>query len=277
MKILSLYLFLLLGFFSTANTPAYANPLKKNEIIFGSVAMDTPAMMHRRLSPLTEFLSNTLGLPVSLKLSSNMKQAIKDVNDGSVHLAYLTPVAYLRTHEQSNSRLIVKTLTQNKGWFQLMIVVRKDSPIQNIEDLVGKSFAFGDPAALLQRAAVVGAGVPLERLSKQEFLGHYDNIARAVRRGFYDAGILKDTTALKWKNEGLRVIYTSPELPPYNITANEKLSPELFNKIRNAFLQLDPNDPKDHIVIKALDNNYTGFAATNDAEYDIVRELIKPF
>lgn len=259
------------------NNPTYANTLKKNEILFGSVAMDTPAMMHRRLSPLTEFLSDTLGLPVSLKLSPNMKQAIKDVADGSVHLAYLTPVAYLRTRELSNSQLIVKTVTQNKGWFQLMIVVNNDSPIQSVEDLVGKSFAFGDPAALLQKAAVIGAGVSLQKLSKMDFLGHYDNIARAVRRGFYDAGILKDTTALMWKNNGLRIIHTSPDLPPYNITASEKLSPELFDKIRNAFLQLDPNSPKDYAVIKALDINYNGFTETSDAEYNVIRELIKPF
>ena len=42
-------------------------------IKFGSVAMDVPAAMHKRLTPLTPYLSEVLGQPVSLKLSKNMR------------------------------------------------------------------------------------------------------------------------------------------------------------------------------------------------------------
>ena len=248
-----------------------------DEIKFGSVAMDTPAVMHRRLSPLTDYLTEELGQPVALKLSSNMKEAIAEVADGKVELAYLTPVAYLRAHAMGNARLVAKTVTRGKGSFQLMIVVREDSPIKTIDDLTGKSFAFGDPAALLQRAAVVGAGISLDQLGKQEFVGHYDNIARAVMRGFYDAGILKDTTAFKWQGKGLRILHASPHLPPYNISASSLVSEEMLEKMRQAFLRLDSNNPSHRAVIEALDKKYNGFAATSDAEYDIVRQLIKPF
>lgn len=272
------FLLKIIGFlylFPLGTNIAFADQNK--EIYFGSVAMDTPAVMHRRLSPLTEYLTKELGQPVVLKLSSNMAEAISEVAKGNVDLAYLTPVAYLRSHAQGNTRLIAKTVTKGKGSFQLMIVVRNDSPIQRVEDLYGKSFAFGDPAALLQRASVVGVGLPLEKLGKYEFLGHYDNIARGVVRGFYDAGILKDTTALKWMDKGLRILVASPHLPPYNITASSKVDEALFYKMRQAFLKLDDNNPKHLVIIKALEKKYNGFHATGDAEYDVVRQLIKPF
>lgn len=246
-------------------------------IQFGSVAMDTPAVMHRRLGPLTDYLTKVFGQPVALKLSSNMKEAIAEVAEGKVELAYLTPVAYLRAHAMGDAKLVAKTVTRGKGSFQLMIVVREDSPIKTVEDLAGKSFAFGDPAALLQRAAVVGAGISLDQLGKQEFVGHYDNIARAVMRGFYDAGILKDTTAFKWQGKGLRILHASPQLPPYNISASSLVGEEMLEKMRQAFLRLDSNNPSHRAIIEALDKKYNGFAATNDAEYDIVRRLIKPF
>ena len=254
-----------------------AASLQGDAIRFGSVAMDTPAMMHHRLAPLTDYLSHELGRPVVLKLSPDLKEAVNAVADGNVELAYLTPVAYLRAHARSNAPLVVKTVTQGKGSFQLMIVVREDSPIRRIEDLAGKSFAFGDPAAVLQRAVVVGAGLPLERLGKQAFLGHYDNIARAVVRGFYDPGILKDTTALKWQGRGLRILHTSAQLPPYNITASSKVDRVLLEQVRQAFLRLDAGNPDHRAIIKALDDEYDGFAATGDAEYDIIRKLIEPF
>lgn len=78
-----------------------------------------------------------------------------------------------------------------------MIVVREDSPANRIEDLKGARFAFGDRAALLQRAVVVGAGVSLESLGEYRFLGHYDTIVRGILNGDFDAGILKDTMAFK--------------------------------------------------------------------------------
>jgi len=250
---------------------------QENGIKFGSVAMDVPAAMHKRLTPLTQYLSKKLGQAVSLKLSKNMQGAIRNVSEHSVDLAYLTPVAYIRAHEKGKAKLVVKTVTKGKASFKLMIVVRKDSPIQSVVDLNGKTFAFGDPAALLQRATVVGANMPLESFSSYKFLGHYDNIVRAVMHRDFDAGILKDTMAYKWQNKGIRILYSSPELPPYNIAASSNVDDVTLEKIKQAFLALDVNNPEHRKVIKALDKKYDGFAATSDEEYDVVRQLIKPF
>lgn len=249
----------------------------KKEVLFGSVAMDIPAVMYKRLSPLTEYLSQVLDQPVSLKLSPNMPAAIDDTANGRVELAYLTPVAYLKAHAEGDARLVVKTVTNGKGSFRLMIVVKQDSPIKSLQDLVGKRFAFGDKAALLQRAVVVGSGMPLEQLGEYKFIGHYDNIVRAVMNGDFDAGILKDTMAYKWNGKGIRILYSSPELPPYNITASKNVDDALLARLREAFLSLDEKNPAHVPIIKAVDKKYDGFAPTSDAEYDIVRELIKPF
>jgi len=222
---------------------------EKSSITFGSVAMDVPSVMHRRLTPLTKYLSEKLGQPVSLKLAKDMPEAIGDLSTGSVDLAYLTPVAYIRSNEVGNTHL----------------------------DIAGRSFAFGDKAALLQRAVVAGAGMPLEKLGSYEFLKHYDNIVRAVLLGEFDAGILKDTKAYKWQDKGIRIIYSSPDLPPYNIAASANTSPEMRAVLKKAFLDLDISNPEHQSIIRALDKKYDGFAKAEDADYDIVRKLVKPF
>jgi len=267
------YLTLSMLFFATSLCLAE----EPKSIKFGSVAMDIPAVMHKRLTPLTHYLSDKLGMPVNLYLSPNMKTAIKHSASGEVDLAYLTPVAYIKAHKKGNVKLVAKTVTKGKSSFKLMIVVKENSNFKTVNDLKGKSFAFGDKAALLQRAAVVGSGIKLEDFSHYKFLGHYDNISRAVLNGDFDAGILKDTMAYQWEGKGLRILYSSPALPPYNIAANSKLSPELYEKIKNAFLQLDKKNPEHLPIIKALDKKYDGFAATSDAEYDVVRKLVAPF
>lgn len=246
-------------------------------LVFGSVAMDIPAEMHKRLKPLTTYLADQLGRPVELRLSPNMKSAIQQVANGEVDVAYLTPVAYIDSHQLGNTRLVVKTVTKGKDSFQLMIAARQDSPIKEPADLKGKHFAFGDKKALLQRAVVVGAGVPLEQLASHTFIGHYDNIARGVAAGDFDAGILKDTKAYAWEKKGLKIVYASPPLPPYNIAARDGLDPALYDKLKAAFLRLKVSNPADRAVLQALSSNYDGFTETSDAEYDVVRRLVQPF
>lgn len=258
----------------TTSIGANAEP---NEIVFGSVAMDIPAEMHKRLTPLTQYLSKSLGKPVRLHLSPNMKSAIAMLAKGEVDVAYLTPVAYLESHKQGNARLVAKTITKGRGSFQLMISVRADGPIKKVSDLKGRSFAFGDPKALLQRAVVQAAGIRLDDLGEFAYLGHYDNIARGVSAGDFDAGILKDTKAYAWEAKGLKIIHSSAPLPPYNIAARDGLDEDIYDKLRDAFLALDVKNPNDALVIHALSKNYDGFAETSDDEYDIIRQLIKPF
>ncbi|MHB8742735.1 MAG: PhnD/SsuA/transferrin family substrate-binding protein [Sulfuricaulis sp.] len=247
------------------------------EFRFGSVAMDIPADMYRRLMPLTDYLSQALGRPVTLKLSPSMSDAIDQISTGQVNLSYLTPVAYIVAHARSGARLIVKPVMKNGHSFRLMIVVRSNSPIRRIADLKGKFFAFGDKAAVLQRAVVVHAGMPLEQLGGYRFIGHYDNIAQGVMSGDFDAGILTDAIAYAWQGKGLRILYQSPDLPSYNISASARVSDKMLKQLREAFLKLDINNPSQRVVIQALDPAYSGFATVSDKDYNIVRHLIAPF
>ena len=253
------------------------NATDKSPLVFGSVAQDRPSVMYKRLGPLTSYLSKILNRPVKLQLSPNMGDAINKITTNKVDITYLTPVAYIRAHEKGNSHIIAKMLTNNRSSFQLMIVVRTNSKIKTVAQLAGKSFAFGDKKALLQRATVTGSGMPLKKLGSYKFIGHYDNIASSIYRGDFDAGILKDTTALQWVKKGLRIIYSSPHMPPYNITASNKLDVGTLTDIRNAFLQLNIKNPEHRKAIKSLDVNYDGFVKSSDTEYDVVRRLIKPF
>ncbi len=267
---------LLAGMAAAGIVPA-AERNPAHTLYFGSVAMDIPAEMHRRLRPLTNYLGTELKRPVQLRLSSDLNAAASEVADGRVDIAYLTPVAYIKAQRTGGVHPVAKTVTRGEKSFRLMLVVRRDSPIKSVKDLVGKNFAFGDPAAILQRAVLMNAGLRLEQLGAYKFIGHYDNIARGVANGDFDAGILKDTTAYEWERKGLRILHASPQLPPYNIAVSSQVDEKTRNALRRALLRLDPRNPAHRNVLESLDRSYDGFAPTSDAEYDIVRMLVKPF
>lgn len=246
-------------------------------IRFGSVAEDIPAVMHKRLTPLTDYLTKAIGRRVALTLSPDMTAAIDAVAKDDVDLAYLTPVAYVRAHEKGNAKLIVKVITNHLDYFHLQIVVRNDSNIKQVSDLAGKSFAFGDPAAVMQQAMVVNAGMPLDKLGSRGYLGHYDNVVRSVLNRDYDAAILPDSKARKWEKQGIRVIYSSPQLPTFNISASSKLDPAVFLKLQAALINLNEKNPEHRLILDSLGGDINGFAPTTDMEYDLTRKLIKPF
>ncbi len=254
---------------------ATAAETEQEPIYFGSVAMDTPGEMHFHLTPLTEYLTQALNRRVVLKLSTNMTAAINTLVDGTVDFAYLTPVAYVNAHARGNARLVVKAMPEDE--LRLSIVVRDESPIKTVQDLEGTRLALGDPAALLQRAVVVGAGMPLDKLGSYSFLNHYNNIVRAVLIRDFDAGVVMESTAIKWKSQGLRTIYTSDNLPPYNIAAHPKVDDETVKKVRDALMRLDPKNPAHKPIVSALQETFGGFAAGDDSDYDIVRKLVAPF
>ena len=247
------------------------------EIYLGSVAMDVPAAMVQRLTPLTQYLSAKTGLKVSFRASPNLNLAANELGSNLTQIAYLTPVAYLDAREKHNARPLVTPLTHGKSTFNLVVAVHQDSPFKTMRDLRGKSFAFGDEKALLQRAVVTGGGVKREEFSQYAFLKHYDNIAKAVLNRDFDAGILKDSIADEFKSRGLRVIYSSPPLPSYLFAVSGKLPEATANKLRDALLALKTDIPEHKTILKTLDQGYDGFTEASDRDYDVIRKLIEPF
>ena len=244
-----------------------------NGLQLGSVAMDTPAEMIRRLTPLTKYLSNKTGLTVDFRASPNLNTAVEDLGSNITQIAYLTPAAYLEAREKYAAIPLVNPLNKGKSTFTLMIAVQKDSPIKTMSDLRGKKFAFGDKKAKLQPAVVETAGIKLEEFSSYDYLNHYDNIAKAVLNGDFDAGILKDTVAEKFAAQGLRVIHTSPPLPSYVFAVNKNLPPKTVAKLKSAMLALKDDTEENRAILAALEQGYNGFEVADDKDFDEIRKL----
>lgn len=252
-------------------------PPATDEIYLGSVAMDVPAAMVQRLTPLTAYLSKKTDLKISFRASPNLGSAVNELGKDQTQIAYLTPVAYIEAQAKYKVKPLVSPLTHGKSTFNLVIAVHQDSSIQSMADLNGKSFALGDEKALLQRAVVVNGGINIEQFSRVGFLKHYDNIAKALINKDFDAGILKDTLYEKFAKQGLRKIHTSPPLSSYLFAVNEKVPEETVKKLRAAFLALKADSAEGKAVLKELDQGYDGFIVAEDKDYDEVRKLIAPF
>jgi len=252
-------------------------PTLAEDIQMGSVAMDIPVEMVKRMGVLTKYLSAKSELSITFRASPNLDSAVDDLGAGRTQIAYLTPVAYLQAREKYGVVPLVAPLTNGQPTFALVIGVKNDSPFKSVDDLKGKRFAFGDEKALLQKASVEAMGIKVTDFSKIAYLKHYDNIAKAVLNGDFDAGILKDTVAEDFKSKGIRVLKSSEQLPSYVFAVDKNTPPETVGKLKAAFLALKRGTPAHNATLDGFNKGYDGFVATSDSAYDIIRKLTAPY
>ena len=247
------------------------------EVTMGSVAMDIPVEMIKRMSALTNHLALSTNLNVRFRPSPNLGSAVEDLGTGQTQIAYLTPVAYIEARKKYGVIPLVAPTTGGRPNFALVIGVKAGSGISSPAGLKGKRFAFGDEKALLQKAAVESMGLKSGDFSAFSYLKHYDNIAKAVLAGDFDGGILKDSIAEEFKSKGIVVVGSTVPLPSYIFAVHPGMPEAVRNQLRDALLALNKNTPERAATLEAFDKGYDGFAVVEDSAYDTVRKLIQPF
>lgn len=246
-------------------------------ITMGSVAMDIPVEMIKRLSALTNYLSLNTGLNIRFRPSPNLGSAVDELGSGQTQIAYLTPVAYIDARQKYGVIPLVAPTINGRPHFSLVIGTKAGAGIRSPADLKGKRFAFGDEKALLQKAAVASMGLNTTDFSQFAYLKHYDNIAKAVLAGDFDGGILKDSVAEDFKDKGISVVGSTQPLPSYVFAVHPSMPASVRNKLRDAFLALKKDTPVGAATLEAFDSSYDGFVVIQDSAYDPVRRLIQPF
>lgn len=247
------------------------------QVTMGSVAMDIPVEMIKRVGALTNYLALSTNLNIRFRPSPNLGSAVDDLGTGQTQIAYLTPVAYIEARRKYGAIPLVAPTIHGRPYFSLVVAVKAGSGIGTPAELKGKRFAFGDEKALLQRAAVESMGVKLTEFSRFAYLKHYDNIAKAVLAGDFDGGILKDSVAGDFKDKGVVVIGSTSPLPSYIFAVHPDMPVAVRNTLRDALLALKKDTPEGSATLEAFDSTYDGFVVVDDRAYDPVRKLIQPY
>jgi len=246
-------------------------------VTMGSVAMDIPVEMIKRMSVLTNYLALSTNLNIRFRPSPNLASAVEDLGTGQTQIAYLTPVAYIDARRKYGVLPLVAPTTNGRPFFSLVIGVKAASGINTPAELKGKRFAFGDEKALLQRAAVASMGLSPSDFASHAYLKHYDNIAKAVLAGDFDGGILKDSVADGFRSKGMRVIGSTAPLPSYLFAVHPGMPAAVRNQLRDALRALNKSTADGAATLEAFDSAYDGFTPIDDSAYDPVRALIQPF
>ena len=220
------------------------------------------------------YLENRLDKKIELVVTTDYSSMIEAMRFGRLELAYFGALSYVMAKERSEIEAFAAQMKKGSIMYHGVIIVNKDSMISNILDVRGKTMAYGDPAStsshLIPRAhLLINANLDIDDY-KAVYLGSHDAVALNVQNGNADAGGLskkifehlveREMISL----DKVQIIAISNPFPNYPWTMQSSLDPELKEKIKQAFYDLD--DPEITKPLKA-----DGFMPVNDADYDVVR------
>jgi phosphate/phosphite/phosphonate ABC transporter binding protein len=247
-------------------------------MILGVVPHESPAETYRKFAPLTGYLSGKLGKKVELKVGLDFRSAIHDIGTGVTQMCYMGPSTYIKAHSQFKVKVLVKTMRKGSPFYHSVIISKTEGPIKRLEDIKGRSFAFGDPDSIsshiLPRSMLTEGGVDLSDLLFYNYLGHHDDVAMAVLSGEYDAGAVMESIAEKYKEKGLRLIKYSNDIPEFNISVTANITEDEVKRIKSALLSLNEADSEVLSILQSIDGQYTGLVEASDKDYDGIRDAM---
>jgi phosphonate transport system substrate-binding protein len=210
---------------------------------------------------------------IHMTIFEDYESGIKALANGEVDFVRFGPSSYILA-EQLNPEIKLLAMELRKGLkrFNGLIIAHKENNIKEMDDLKGKSFAFGDENSTIGRflaqSLMLEHEIDANSLGSYEFLGRHDKVAIAVMTQTHDAGAIKASTYKKLcdPDEVIVVRAFSNVTKPW--VASSTLPEHVRVAITESLLMLENQQ-----VIGEL--GCSGFTVTSPEEYDIVRESMK--
>lgn len=256
------------------------NDTTKPVIYFGFITRYNPRIMYEEYQPIMDYLTTETPYRFEIRLGKTYQDAVSFLRDDKVQIASFGAVTYAEAHHEFGALPIIKPLNEaGQPYYRSLIVVRKESPIQTLKDLRGKTFAFASVHStsgnLIPRYNLVKAGITINDLASYINLKHHDSVAKAVLSGEYDAGAVKDIIAYKYMAKGLRVLHSSEPIPSVPLVIKPDCNPRLIKAVKEALLKIDIRKPEYQQLVSKWNKEFRyGFMEAADSDYSVIRDML---
>lgn len=254
---------------------------QSSELRVGLIPSEDAQAMMRASQQVMEQLEQKTGLKVKPFVANDYNGVIEAMRSGKIDVAYFGPFSYVLAAQMANAEAFAIPVSKKSGQssYHSIIISKKDNGPTSVAQLQGKTFAFVDPSSasghLFPKAGLKGEGVDTDKyFSRVIFSGSHDASIMAVAHGKVDAAAVASpifqTAVAKGhvKAEDFQVIWTSQAIPESPMAWRKGLDADTKQKVAAALAEIKGLPWGDRGVLN-------GFAATNDAAYNVVRDTAK--
>ncbi|MPZ77033.1 MAG: phosphate/phosphite/phosphonate ABC transporter substrate-binding protein [Deltaproteobacteria bacterium] len=253
----------------------------------GFVPAEDAQQVMQNAQPIVDLLQKRLGMEVQSFVAADYTGVVEALRVNKLDIAFLTPASYVFAKNEANVKVILKSERQGIASYYAAIITRVDSGIKKLEDLRGKTFAFGDALStsgnIFPRKMFKERGIdPVRDFKQVLYSGGHDATVLAVLNGKVDAGATyanspdgKDTAWMRYLKDPedvkkIHAIAFSEPIPADNLVINGNLDENIVQKVKESFLELS-RDPKGKKMMRDL-YQIDGFVPATDSDYDSVRK-----
>jgi phosphonate transport system substrate-binding protein len=272
----------------TLSLTACGNSGKVGKIIrVGFVPAENAQQVMQNAQPIVELLRKQLGMEVQPFVATDYTGVVEALRVNKLDIAFLTPASYVLAKNEANIKVILKSERKGIPYYYAAIITRTDSGIKTLDDLRGKTFAFGDSLSttgnVVPRQMFKQSGIdPVRDFKQILYSGGHDATVLAVFHRKVDAGATyanspdsQDTAWMRYlKNsedvKRIRAIAFSEPIPADNLVISANLDEAIARKIEEIFIQLS-RDPEGKKMLRDL-YQIDGFVPASDKDYNSVRQ-----
>jgi len=249
-------------------------------LVFTYTPVEDPAVYKDLFTDFQEYLSKATGKKVVYYSVQSNAAEVEAMRSGRLHIAgFSTGPTCFAVNLAGYVPTSVKGYEDKFQGYNLIVIVKKDSPYQKLEDLKGKKLAHTSASSnsgnLAPRALFPKLGLVPDKDYTVVYSGKHDQSVMGVAHGDYDAAAVASDVydrmvrAGRVEKDSLRVIYRSAMFPTSSFGYWSQLCPELAKKIVDAFNSYRFNDA----MKKAFDGADRFYPVTYEKDWAIIREI----
>ena len=251
------------------------------------IPQENPEKLLDDITVISDWLAAEVGVPVEGVVTFDHAAAIEALRHQSADISFMGALPYVLARDQIGAEVLLSEIYRGKPSYVARIFVRRDSGIEEVADLAGKTIAFADPISesgylypleIVAEAGLLEPGAdPQSFFGRVYFAGGYQQAIQAVANGLVDAAGVSEFADLLLSPEQqseIRWIAESKPIPAHAVIARPGLDPALEKKFVAAMLKL--NEPENRWLLQHV-YGPDGYVEADPQAYEPVAEVARRY
>ncbi len=210
----------------------------KDPFVIAVMPSAPPVAIHTQWTPFVERLSRETGLEFRLKVYDTMAEFERDIWGGAPDFIFSSPLQAMVAHRSSG----YVPLVRGGKKITVALLVRRDSPIREIDDLSGKTISFVGNKNLCSVFIRHLMGQHKDKMTfTKEYAGSGRNVVLNVILGKSDAGAVfmpeLERESADTRRQ-LRIIMETTEIAPHPLSAHPRVPRTAQEAVKKASLAM---------------------------------------
>ncbi len=253
------------------------------EIITIGTIDSEPQDKFSKFEPLSSYLQkklNNKNLKINTEIPKDINTAIKLIQDKKLDIFIDSVYPTLLVQKQTGITIEAKRWKKGSEGYKSVIFTKKDSAINSIKDLSGKTIAFEDeystsayyiPKKVIEKHGLLVSNKDGSKSVMFSFARTENNTATWLLFNKVDAAVTDDVTYRSFDQSLFKVIYESELIPRHLVSFSKRINQKLKKQILDILFSMHKNE--EGLAVLKVFSKTEKFSHLNEKDLSVMTEF----